>query len=708
MNRAWFWAFLGLLMIAPPANSQKAPECVKNGIKYGVVSGAFRAEWWNYQERAMSYIDGECYAPALEDVTKAIELRQKLVKKDCDQRRARTYGMHFVDYFGHRERGVALFRLGRADEAQQELEASLNCVESSKAQFFLDQLRKNKIESGNLDKNPPELQVSEPANKSFTNQSSVKVSGKASDDSLVKEIWIGSEAVVIPISQKEIGFSEPVELNPGWNNFRVRALDITGKEKSADWSIYLDQEGPEVSIADIKQVTPAEVEVSGELADASPISKFVLNNKEIPLEAGRSFKARLPVAPEWKIFFKASDQAGNVTEGVINLSAEPKGAMLEKRFTVQEASRDGDWHVYPSYAFQNYQMPFSFQMENSGRAVAQLAFTELYWNLKEKVDTYTDKEPPVIKLRGFKNETTVYFPELYLEGLVSDASNLKEVTINNKNLLNSQRKNLFFNYIVPLAPGLNRIVIRAVDINGNVAERPVRVNRIVPVVHQMNERMVVSMLPFYQMGQVKEIGSVGYDNLITAIVNQKRFNFVDRSKIEAIVRELRLSAEQLVDPEYTLKVGKMTQSEGMIIGYVKETPSAIEIYAQLLDVESGEVLTEKDAYKEDKSLDAVKFITRGLAIRLREDFPVVEGKVTGLDGKKVSVDLGSGQRIKPGMRLIFFTEEQMKDPESGVSLGVTTLKLGAGKVVEVRDRMSVAETVGKTGTIAPEKRVITK
>ena len=708
MRKAFFAALVGLLLYSLPAFPQKAPECIKNGVKYGVVSGAFLGEWWNYQERAMSYIDGECYAPALDDITKAIELRQKLVKKDCDQRRARGYGMHFVDYFGHRERGVALYRLGKLDEAQQELELSLSCVESGKAQFFLDQLRKNKIESGNLDKTPPEVQVSEPVNKSYTNSSSVKISGKATDDSLVKEIWVGSDAVVIPISQKEVSFSEPKDLNPGWNNFRIRAIDITGKEKSADCSIYLDQEGPEVSIADIKQVTPAEVEVSGELADASPISKLVLNNKEIPLEAGRSFKARLSVAPEWKIFFKASDQAGNVTEGVINLATEPKGAMLEKRHTVQEASLDGDYQSYPGWAFQNYQMPFSFQMENSGRAMAELAFTELYWNLKEKYDNYTDKEPPVIKLRGFQNETTVYFPELYLEGLVSDASNLKEVTINNKNLLGAQRKNMFFNYIVPLAPGLNQIVIRAVDISGNVAERPIRVNRIVPVVHQLNERMVVSMLPFYQMGQVKEIGAVGYDNLITAIVNQKRFSFVDRSKIEAIVKELRLSAEQLVDPAYTLKVGKMTQSEGMIVGYVKETPSAIEIYAQLVDVDSGEVLTEKDAYKEDKSLDAVKFITRGLAIRLREDFPVVEGKVVGRDGKKISIDLGSGQKIKPGMRLIFFTEETMKDPESGVSLGVTTQKLGTGKVVEVRDRMSLAEIAGKTDTIAPEKRVITK
>jgi len=141
---------------------------------------------------------------------------------------------------------------------------------------------------------------------------------------------------------------------------------------------------------------------------------------------------------------------------------------------------------------------------------------------------------------------------------------------------------------------------------------------------------------------------------------------------------------------------------------VKEAPSSIEIYAQVVDVESGVILAEKDAFKEDKSLDTLKFISRGLAIRLREEFPVVEGKVTRLDGKKAEISLGSGQKLKPGMKVIFFNELEIKDPDSGQSLGVTTEKSGVGKISQVSDKMSVAEPVGKNSKVSADERVIVK
>jgi DNA helicase TIP49 (TBP-interacting protein) len=224
----------------------------------------------------------------------------------------------------------------------------------------------------------------------------------------------------------------------------------------------------------------------------------------------------------------------------------------------------------------------------------------------------------------------------------------------------------------------------------------------------MEERMVVSMLPFYQSGQVQEISPVAYDNLISAIVGQKRFNFVDRALVDKIVRELKLSAEQLVDPNYTLKVGKITGSEAMIIGFVKEAPSSIEVYAQLIDVESGLILEEKDAFNRDKSLEALKYLTRGLAIRLREDFPILEGKVVKADGKNITLDLGYAQKMKPGMRVIFFVDSEMKDAETGMNLGYTTDKIGLGKIVSVSDRTSVAEPIGKNAGVSPDKKVITK
>jgi len=720
MKRVWLILACLTILIADRGFSEKAQECSKDGVKYGVTKGSFRAEWWNYQERGMSYIDGGCYEPALSDLDEAIKIRTALVKKDCDQRRARSYGMHFEDYFGHRERGTALYHLGRLDEAQKELEFSLSCVESNKSQYYLDLIRKTNLEKTGLDKLPPDLEITQPRDKSYLKQAEIQVQGRAWDDSFVKEVWIGADPLVIPISEKEIVFQQAITLQPGWNTFKIRALDLTGKEKTKDYSLYLDQEGPEVNILDIKQISGPDIEVIGQVQDEGGVAKLTLNNKEVSVEGGKSFQARLNVASDWKVWFKAVDKAGNETEGVINLASEPKGAWQERPLPYQYASLENDWEVYgrtqvfaPIRADTGvcpypYSQPLSFALQGIAEENAQVALTEMYWNLKEKYETYTDTEPPQIKLKGLRSEQTVYFPEIYLEGVVNDQSPVTELTINGKKIGKAQSKNIFFNQIMPLASGANKILIRAVDAKGNVGEKMLRIYRVTPTVHTMSERMTVSMLPFYQSGQIQEIGSVAYDNLISAIVNQKRFNFVDRAKVEAIVRELKLSAEQLVDPQYTLKVGKMTASEAMIIGFVKEAPNSIEIYSQLVDVESGEVLAEKDAYNQDKSLEALKFLARGLAIRLREDFPILEGKVIKLDGKNVVLDLGSSQKMKPGMRVIFFAEKEMIDAETGMNLGYTTDKLGIGRITTVYDRMSTAEPIGKTSEVSPEKKVITK
>ena len=694
--------FVGALFFLLGLGSLAQEPCIKDGVRYGVTKGSFRSRWWNYQERGMSYLDGGCYEQGLKDLEKAIELRKKLVRKDCDQRRARTYGMHFVDYFGHRERGVALYHLGRLEEAKKELEFSLSCVESNKAQYYLDLVRKKELEQSRADQLPPKVEIFSPKEHAYVNQDEIEVSGRARDDYFVKEIWIDDQPVVIPLAEKEILFREKIRLKPGWNRLTIRAVDLTGKEQRRDWTIFLDRAGPQISFQDIRLVAPGEVEVIGRAIDESGIKSLILNKRKVPLEPKSSFQIRLRVAPEYKLWFQAEDLAGNQTKGVVHLIEKTKGAKAEPIY--REASLLGDWQVYPRHK----ETPFLCFEEKVARAQAQVAFTELFWNLKERYQQYLDREPPQIKLRGFKGQKTVYFPEIYLEGLVSDQSGLKSFSINGKNLLRGEQKNLFFNYILRLKPGENRIVLRAVDIRDNIAEMTIKILRVIPTVHRIDERMVVSMLPFYLMGEVQEISPVAYDNLVSAIVEQGRFKFVDRTKVEEIVRELRLSAEELVNPAYTLKVGKLTQAEGMIMGFIREAPDSIEIYAELVDVETGEILTEKDAFDQDKGLDALKYLTRGLSIRLREDFPLIEGKVLEVQGKDLVIDLGRSQKLKPGMRVIFFKELEMIDPESGIKLGTATEKLGLGRIESVYQRTSLVKPLSKINLTLTQENVITK
>ena len=65
----------------------------RDGVQYGVLGKTFRARWWNYYECGRSLNDGQFWEAAEADCRKAIAVRGR------DQLWARTYGLHFIDYF---------------------------------------------------------------------------------------------------------------------------------------------------------------------------------------------------------------------------------------------------------------------------------------------------------------------------------------------------------------------------------------------------------------------------------------------------------------------------------------------------------------------------------------------------------------------------------------------------------------------------------
>jgi hypothetical protein len=89
--RALLGSLVCLLCLAGCA-VERGTVYVKDGARYGVISGwTWRGSWWDFYERGSSYATGEfCRMPWF---SAAIAQRQQ------DQRNARTYGMHFVDYF---------------------------------------------------------------------------------------------------------------------------------------------------------------------------------------------------------------------------------------------------------------------------------------------------------------------------------------------------------------------------------------------------------------------------------------------------------------------------------------------------------------------------------------------------------------------------------------------------------------------------------
>jgi tetratricopeptide (TPR) repeat protein len=133
------WIIVTILLLTACAVQHPGPACFKDKIQYGQVEGAFRSRWWNFYERGRSYLEGECLDAAISDFKAAIE------QNDQDQRMVRTYGLHFVDYFPHRELGLIHYLLGDLDAAKSELEKSLSQESTSKAHHYLDEVRKKQL-----------------------------------------------------------------------------------------------------------------------------------------------------------------------------------------------------------------------------------------------------------------------------------------------------------------------------------------------------------------------------------------------------------------------------------------------------------------------------------------------------------------------------------------------------------------------------------
>ena len=805
---------LAMLAVSFPAFA-KAPECVKNGKKFGVVDGNFREEWYSYQERGDSYLAGECYDAALADFEQAIKLRTGIDRAadvpGCDQHQARTYGMHFIDYFGHRGRGVALMNLGRVDESIQELELSLTCVESSQAQFWLDQARAKKLQSGGDSQDPAiktvRLVLAEPQvsyiregtpaaapgydrfltfpyyntqeeivairegltddqkkDKNYVKSltpgwGSQVVSWRAADelgDRPVKEgmIWAivestddqGIKYVAASGSRSPYTFAQKsrvdvfplmlsaamaaeganaeesvpedlsaVGLDDGKGKIALEFIvtDLVGKTGTSAITLALDQEGPQLSLDEVKVLPNGHALLRGRVDEPSGLARFVIGGVTPKNLGGGRFEVKAPLETADRVRFEAVDNAGNKTVGVLVVAGKT-GSMLElperwarylgRMFRVaaldnlnpglstlpSPAPAMSGWQKLPD----NYQSP-----------MVAASDVELYWNQLQS-SLGTAKTPPKISMKT--RPQTVYNNQIYVEGTaIGQGAPLTSVLVSGKNVIAGERTNAFFNRLMFLKPGKNLIEIKVTDKNGLVTVETLPVTRVVPKVTSVADRLAVSMLPFYQDPTFVDIGAVAYDNLATALIQQRRFAYVDRSKVDAVLRELRLSGSGLTDPNTAVRAGKQTSSEAIIIGTVRETPTSIEVKTQVVDVESSRILVTRDAYHQDKSLENLRFITRGLAVKLQNAFPIVQGSISKSAGRNATISLGRANQVMPGMKVVFFKVIPKTDA-NGQPVGSDTQKIGEGRITSLGSSSSDVEITATQGTPQANDLVITK
>ncbi len=656
---------------------------VKDKKEYGVTDGLFRGRWWNFYERGLSFAEGEFHDRAIKDLKSAIDMRKS------DQWRSRTYGMHFVNYFPHRELGVIYYKTERYAEAAREFDHSIKTASSAKARYFFNLARRSILQQSGDDKLSPLVSISYPPDGLITNKSTITLKGHAEDDYYVSSILVDVIPVPLELSAKNIVLNQDVPLKKGLNKISIRVSDLTGKITERILQVHSDRDGPIIIIKD--QVTNGrKVIVTGFITDNTGISSFLINGKPVTAH----YKPGTTDVSDQEIEFRQEIDLKKIADTIM---VEVKDAAMNVT--------TGELYVSRSNSGLDH-LPL---LASSSTAVSGIVLDE-YAFIKSGLGKFMDDIPPEIRLKTLTDSQTVYTDLIYFEGEVSDNSKIKSLLINGKPVIKRKGRKIFFNYLTTLREGKNIFLLEAVDIFENKSEKTVTVHRKIPKIRQIGSRMSISILPFERKGKGSIAGEAVFDNLISAFVNQQRFNLIERERIEDVLSELRLSQTELVEPDTASKIGKIVSADAILTGTIYESRNAVEVFTRLVDTETSSVIDAQDVFGEDRSLGGMKKLMQGLALKYRQSFPLLEGLVIKKDGKAVLTSLGENNNIKRNMGLILFREgDEIRHPVSKKVLGSEPVHLGEAKVKEIHREFSRALIrKGKPARIRVQDRVITK
>jgi len=644
---------------------EKGKVYEKDGKRYGEHDGLFKAKWYNYYLRGLSYGEGEFWEDAAADLIKATK------KRDNDQRRARTYGVHFIDYFPNRELGIANFNLGKFKEAIQFLEASLASVETARAKFYLNRARKSWLNETRLDKVQPDISVQFPPPVYRTNDFSISVQGTAHDDFFISNIIFNGKSSKLELSQRKVSFKKELPLDHGKNFITLQSEDILGKTSiPVTIQVKVDREGPLVFLK-AQGKAGNTIKITGAVYDKSAIARIILNDRKLVFKETQlvsiheQFTAHIPA--EAHIQFEVEDIVGNRTTGSIQIPSSKSPVKI-----------------------------------------------------------------PSINLKGLRDRQAMFFDVLSVEGAVWSMKGIHDLTINGKSLLSFgedaagksflkllQTKKgipLSFSKVIQLKEGKNTIATTIADGTGEVSEKTISITRKIPKVRQIASRMTVAIFPFIETKTKtkkieKGLKNYVYTFLTSAFEDQKRFNVLGRSELNRTLKEQKLSRDTIFNQEAASQLSRLMKSETYLIGNISVFYKSIEISSRLVDTETSIILAEKDVYWEGGLSAGSKETLDDMALKFKQQFPLCEGAVISKKSDTVTFNLGEIQSIRQGMRFFAFRErDPIFDPDTGMNLGRDTDILGLLFAKEIDQTSSRADVIEKFKTegIQVGDKVITK
>ena len=591
-------------------------ETTRDGVQYGVTKGTFHGRWWNYYERGSSYLSGAFYKEAEADFREALKARSK------DTWRARTYGLHFTEYFPTRELGVCYFQSGRLDDAEKLLNESLAQVDTDRARYYLDAIKKARIAKGILkDDTPPTINAATGEMMVATRE--VPVEAKVGDSVGVAQVTINGTEIAQRGSTPQLAIKEKILLTEGTHEIKIMAKNLGDKPSEKTVKVEVDLTGPNLGIfepADALVTEAATVRLAGVAVDKNGVASVTIGDGQATDAKGvkkQSFEQNLTLKEGENSFeVAARDMAGNETRTTLKVfKGKPTstGARL--------------WRIQQLVPEQ-----LKFAMAQSPQILPQFLLAA------EQAATTAAAEPLSINIRyPVAGRPYHHNKTLRVVGEVLTATKVTQIAINNQPFepVTGAPKEVFNRGIPIDVQGATTVPVnvKAKDDKGHEAAKKLEVAVEPVLLDSMESKLPVAVLAFSGSNIAPDITKALRDVTEGALLDAKRFHVLERQELQAVLTEQQLAAA-LSNPNDAIPLGKIIPAYAFLVADVSlKDKNGLEVGARVFDSE-GTLLTHLDVFINDKgNAEKVKAGCRNLAAQMLKAFPRLSGELVGVNGE---------------------------------------------------------------------------
>jgi TolB-like protein len=208
----------------------------------------------------------------------------------------------------------------------------------------------------------------------------------------------------------------------------------------------------------------------------------------------------------------------------------------------------------------------------------------------------------------------------------------------------------------------------------------------------------IAVLDFQVQGRKNDnadMGKIVAEWFITALVQEGRFDVIERRLLEKVIEEQKIGVSGLVDEGSASKLGKVLGAKVVITGTVLEFQNVLEVNARILEVESSSIIAAENV-KSSSGAARLEDLVVEMAQKIIKDFPL-EGYIAQRTGTSVLIDLGQRAGIRRGMRFVAYKEGRViKHPKTGEVLDIESIETGEIEITDVNMKTA-------TGIILKEK-----